>query len=392
MEVDEDNEFENHFLDLHCEDEDSNVSLNDSGSGDLNKNTYDFSNVRKGLPTTGALGYLAIDKFVLGIILDAKTAAKTGRRAALNALNSASDSWGDNGDKAIWQNKGVSREARNFALSHNLEIKPTISCVKECGFKSSNAKRLKYHEQNCLLDDSEKPYACPECGYRSGIDKDHYDHLMTHVIQTPFKCFYCDKMCNSKGYFREHFVSQHKVRKSFACTMCRFKCSKRTNLHSHIASHTSRKSEACGVCGEKFKDYIGLKVHMNVHTGNNPWKVKRNFTCNLCGQKYKQKAALQRHLYSHEDKQQGESINPLKCSMCLFSCKQGAKLQRHMINCHPESVVNCQMDDSFENRPYACTLCDLRFLQASDLQHHMKNHMQTVGQLNSVSLSTNITF
>lgn len=385
MEDHDNGTFANHFLDLSSENEYSNTSLNDSVYLGSDKVIYDFSYVQDDLPTKNALGYLAIDKFVLGIILDAKTAAKTAQRGVIHDVKyndgtikviSADIDEAEYADGLPYEDKdmwaGRSTKDKNFSLSHKNEVVETVPCVNNCGFKSSNSDRLANHMKICLLDDDEKPYGCPICGHRSYTDKLHCDHLVIHMTHAPFKCFHCDQMCTTRSYFRDHFVSKHKKSKWYECTMCSFRSTRRNCLQSHMASHASKKAEKCNLCGHKCKDRVGLKIHMLKHT-KNPWKGGRSFSCSLCGQKYKQKAALERHLYAHK---QGESINPLKCSLCIFSCKQGAKLQRHMVNCHPDSLTaGPQGDDSIEQRPYACTICDFRFIRAADLLQHTRTHL-----------------
>merc|ERR1739838_399777 len=117
--------------------------------------------------TKNALGYLAIDKFILGVILDAKTAAKTRLQENLdiqaNILNDGSK-FNDEG-KILWATKQP-KEKRDFFLSHKLEIKDAIPCINKCGFKSSNHLKLKYHLNNCSMSECDKPYECPECGHK----------------------------------------------------------------------------------------------------------------------------------------------------------------------------------------------------------------------------------
>lgn len=181
------------------------------------------------------------------------------------------------------------------------------------------------------------------------------------------------------------------------------------------------KVHPCGVCGKTFSDQHTLDAHRATHN--------QMYICNKCGQQFSEKEKLIEHSESQHQKKTSESQghkqvfkpveqselpekkdNMLKCLVCCLQFQNKSEFQKHhrlhlkksdmttsaavsgaqhficgvcskkfqtrqylevhMLNKHT-STADC---DAFDEEPYTCEYCDVKFVRTSDFVSHMKSH------------------
>uniref|UniRef100_A0A3Q0QYD7 C2H2-type domain-containing protein n=1 Tax=Amphilophus citrinellus TaxID=61819 RepID=A0A3Q0QYD7_AMPCI len=119
-----------------------------------------------------------------------------------------------------------------------------------------------------------------------------------------------------------------KVQKNFICDHCYGAFRSGYHLKRHILIHTGEKPYACAVCDMRFIQRYHLERHSLIHTGMRPLTVpilhKSDYLCSL-------------------------SLNSMdRCSGFILSVDRV--------------------------KPYACSMCDMRFFQRYHLERHRLTH------------------
>lgn len=130
------------------------------------------------------------------------------------------------------------------------------------------------------------------------------------------------------------------------CYICQDILHGKEALLAHRNTHSGEeKGLKCLVCEEDMPDDDSYMRHHNLHGG---------YPCMRCGKIMKSKHSLRQHVERH--------ISPtVYCEVCGKSVASVYKLKYHMIT-------------HTDERPYACTKCDLKFKTQGTLRQHSAIH------------------
>ena len=163
---------------------------------------------------------------------------------------------------------------------------------------------------------------------------------------------------------------------SYRCSICGVRKHSAGDLNAH---HRRRhEAQMCGICGKVFELASTLTHHMYTHD-------ERRFFCEKCSYHCHFESELKKHKVTHH-------IQPSHQCMrknCGRWFKRKADLVLH-VETHRKASISCENCDfkmtlqkylkehmkSHENKlPYACTICNKRFLWRSGLRaHKQKEH------------------
>ncbi|XP_066454477.1 oocyte zinc finger protein XlCOF7.2-like [Eleutherodactylus coqui] len=143
----------------------------------------------------------------------------------------------------------------------------------------------------------------------------------------------------------------HTGEKSYSCSECGKRISKKANLVLHQRIHTGEKPYSCSECGKCFKQTSHLAVHQRIHTGEKP------YSCSDCGKSFNNKSDLVRHQRIHT----GEK--PYSCAVCEKCFSRKSQIAAH------------QRIHTGE-KPYSCAECEKCFIKKSNLTAHQKIHIR----------------
>ena len=163
---------------------------------------------------------------------------------------------------------------------------------------------------------------------------------------------------------------------SYRCSICGVRKHSAGNLNAH---HRRRHEEQmCGICGKVFELASTLTHHMYTHD-------ERRFFCEKCSYHCHFESELKKHNVTHHSQPSHQCM----CKNCGRWFKRKADLVLH-VETHRKASISCEKCDfkttlqkylkehmkSHENKlPYACTICNKRFLWRSGLwAHKQKEH------------------
>ncbi|XP_062369151.1 zinc finger protein 131 isoform X2 [Cinclus cinclus] len=183
-------------------------------------------------------------------------------------------------------------------------------------------------ERKCQIQEDGDSATDPSC---------KQEHMKTHSTEN-YKCDICNKR-----YLRESALKQH-----LTCY----------HLEEGGASKKQRpgkKIHVCQYCDKQFDHFGHFKEHLRKHTGEKP------FECPNCHERFARNSTLKCH---------------------LTACQSGAGAKKGRKKLYECQVCNSVFNswDQFKDhlvihtgdKPNHCTLCDLWFMQGSELRRHLK--------------------
>ncbi|KAM7023566.1 zinc finger protein 131 isoform 2-T3 [Acridotheres tristis] len=191
-------------------------------------------------------------------------------------------------------------------------------------------------ERKCQIQEEGDSATDPSC---------KQEHMKTHSAEN-YKCDICNKR-----YLRESALKQH-----LTCY----------HLDEGGASRKQRpgkKIHVCQYCDKQFDHFGHFKEHLRKHTGEKP------FECPNCHERFARNSTLKCH---------------------LTACQSGAGAKKGRKKLYECQVCNSVFNswDQFKDhlvihtgdKPNHCTLCDLWFMQGSELRRHLKE-MHNISEL-----------
>ncbi|XP_032932248.1 zinc finger protein 131-like isoform X5 [Catharus ustulatus] len=164
------------------------------------------------------------------------------------------------------------------------------------------------------------------------------EHMKTHSAES-YKCDICNK-----SYLRESALKQHLT------------CHHLDEGSASKKQRPGKKIHICQYCEKQFDHFGHFKEHLRKHTGEKP------FECPNCHEHFARNSTLKCH---------------------LTACQSGAGAKKGRKKLYECQVCNSVFNswDQFKNhlvihtgdKPNHCTLCDLWFMQGSELRRHLKD-------------------
>ncbi|XP_044132131.1 zinc finger protein 131 isoform X3 [Bufo gargarizans] len=164
------------------------------------------------------------------------------------------------------------------------------------------------------------------------------EHMKSHSADN-YKCEICNKSYVREIAWKQHLTCYH-LEESGACRRPR----------------PGKKIHVCQYCDKQFDHFGHFKEHLRKHTGEKP------FQCPNCHEHFARNSTLKCHLTACQ-----HGVGAKKGRKKLYECQV----------C--DSVFNCW--DQFKDhlvlhtgdKPNHCTLCDMWFMQGSELRRHLRD-------------------
>ncbi|XP_032062825.1 zinc finger protein 131-like isoform X2 [Aythya fuligula] len=213
----------------------------------------------------------------------------------------------------------------------------SIKCIQTTGTSDESALALladitsKYRqgERKCQIQEEGDSATDPLC---------KQEHMKTHSTES-YKCDICNKR-----YLRESALKQHLT------------CYHVDEGGASKKQRPGKKIHICQYCEKQFDHFGHFKEHLRKHTGEKP------FECPNCRERFARNSTLKCH---------------------LTACQSGAGAKKGRKKLYECQVCNSVFSswDQFKDhlvthtgdKPNHCTLCDLWFMQGSELRRHLKD-------------------
>nr|XP_041567042.1 zinc finger protein 131 isoform X2 [Taeniopygia guttata] len=191
-------------------------------------------------------------------------------------------------------------------------------------------------ERKCQMQEEGDSATDPSC---------KQEHMKTHSTEN-YKCDICNKR-----YLRESALKQHLT------------CYHLDEGGASKKQRPGKKIHVCQYCDKQFDHFGHFKEHLRKHTGEKP------FECPNCHERFARNSTLKCH---------------------LTACQSGAGAKKGRKKLYLFQVCNSVFNswDQFKDhlvihtgdKPNHCTLCDLWFMQGSELRRHLKE-MHNISEL-----------
>ncbi|XP_074388186.1 zinc finger protein 131-like isoform X3 [Zonotrichia albicollis] len=190
--------------------------------------------------------------------------------------------------------------------------------------------------------------------------------LQVSHVKNLFHCEKCNRSFKLFYHFKEH-MKTHSA-ESYKCDLCNKSYLRESALKQHLTCHhldeggsskkqrPGKKIHICQYCDKQFDHFGHFKEHLRKHTGEKP------FECPNCHEHFARNSTLKCH---------------------LTACQSGAGAKKGRKKLYECQVCNSVFNswDQFKNhlvihtgvKPNHCTLCDLWFMQGSELRRHLKD-------------------
>ncbi|XP_063151763.1 zinc finger protein 131 [Candoia aspera] len=180
--------------------------------------------------------------------------------------------------------------------------------------------------------------------------------------------FHCEK-CNRTFKFLYHFKEHMKTHstENYKCDLCNKRYLRESALKQHLTCYhldeggtnkkqrPGKKIHVCQYCDKQFDHFGHFKEHLRKHTGEKP------FECPNCHERFARNSTLKCH---------------------LTACQSGAGAKKGRKKLYECQVCNSVFNswDQFKDhlvihtgdKPNHCTLCDVWFMQGSELRRHLQ--------------------
>ncbi|XP_069483321.1 zinc finger protein 131 isoform X6 [Ambystoma mexicanum] len=164
------------------------------------------------------------------------------------------------------------------------------------------------------------------------------EHMKSHSTDT-FKCDICNK-----SYVREIAWKQHLT------------CYHLEESGANKKQRPGKKIHVCQYCDKQFDHFGHFKEHLRKHTGEKP------FQCPNCHERFARNSTLKCHLTACQS-----GIGAKKGRKKLYECQVCNSVFNSWDQFKDHLVLHTG------DKPNHCTLCDLWFMQGSELRRHLRD-------------------
>ncbi|KAJ8051059.1 hypothetical protein HOLleu_04484 [Holothuria leucospilota] len=181
-----------------------------------------------------------------------------------------------------------------FVTDHSLQ-EHLNSHADEVVTKQKNRKGGKASQDKAQETSEKKEFTCRFCLKPFGRRQDRCEkHELTHFWKTTFRCYFCEKLFDSKVKRNVHEM-EHEAK----CHFCDEVFPSVSKLRIHEATHKKTKLYRCGYCEKMFHKTSNRRRHEMTHTGEKPYK------CSHCEKAFRLVHHLKKHERLHKQNTQG---------------------------------------------------------------------------------------
>ncbi|XP_039565821.1 zinc finger protein 131 isoform X3 [Passer montanus] len=225
-------------------------------------------------------------------------------------------------------------------------------------------------ERKCQMQEEGDSTTDPSCKQVEGIE---IVELQLSHMNNLFHCEKCNRSFKLFYHFKEH-MKTHST-ENYKCDICNKRYLRESALKQHLTCYhldeggaskkqrPGKKIHVCQYCDKQFDHFGHFKEHLRKHTGEKP------FECPNCHERFARNSTLKCH---------------------LTACQSGAGAKKGRKKLYECQVCNSVFNswDQFKDhlvihtgdKPNHCTLCDLWFMQGSELRRHLKE-MHNISEL-----------
>lgn len=265
------------------------------------------------------------------------------------------------------------------ASSHEV-IQPLVIYCKFCSDKFTDIDAYARH------DSSHRDCQRFECSHCAEIfpKQDVYKrHQLSHTSQLPYSCNECCKCFNRIEDLNVH-MRIHRNLPIFPCNLCGrlYSTNKNHSNHVHHAHADVFSDEAPETLDKPVPSKSTSNAHNRECTKQNELLVRFEncYKCHICQLHFVKNKTLCLHykrnhhdvLISSEDAQ--NYLNETNsCSKPIILREQNCFKCKQVFVSRVE-FVNHLKEEHSADRPFACSICEIKFSQATALIEHMKMH------------------
>ncbi|XP_015470814.1 zinc finger protein 131 isoform X5 [Parus major] len=225
-------------------------------------------------------------------------------------------------------------------------------------------------ERKCQIQEEGDSATDSSCKQVEGIE---IVELQLSHMNNLFHCEKCNRSFKLFYHFKEH-MKTHST-ENYKCDICNKRYLRESALKQHLTCYhldeggaskkqrPGKKIHVCQYCDKQFDHFGHFKEHLRKHTGEKP------FECPNCHERFARNSTLKCH---------------------LTACQSGAGAKKGRKKLYECQVCNSVFNswDQFKDhlvihtgdKPNHCTLCDLWFMQGSELRRHLKE-MHNISEL-----------
>ena len=249
-------------------------------------------------------------------------------------------------------------------------------CCRHCDLAFKNRDLLRRHIQSCSKSDDAKisAFICDVCKEYFSSDLDRKQHLkQEHRRPNGYRCRKCSKVYRTWSRLKFHTKQQH-VKKS--CPDCAMIFTKehilrkhQEDVHGKPQGQPGERVYTCSLCNTMLNTLTELMNHRrDVHPGLSLMKTADQSSS----------ATMLSVIYNNNDSNDSPCDELFTSSKSLVEHKQG---KAHMFQCEKCDLVfgnekrrKNHLGLIHHEKPFHCSMCDLKFQYSSQVVWHMRTH------------------
>ncbi|XP_063312936.1 zinc finger protein 131 isoform X2 [Pelobates fuscus] len=179
-------------------------------------------------------------------------------------------------------------------------------------------------------------FHCEKCNRTFKLFHHFKDHMKSHSADT-FRCEICNKKYVREIAWKQHLTCYHVEESSVS-----------------KKPRPSKKIHVCQYCDKQFDHFGHFKEHLRKHTGEKP------FECPNCHERFARNSTLKCHLSACQ-----YGVGAKKGRKKLYECQVCSSVFNSWEQFKDHLVLHTG------DKPNHCTLCDLWFMQGTELRKHL---------------------